>query len=124
MIYEFECEKCGNIEDINAPMKDGPHKKIVCPTCGAFMNRLFCANFILLGEGWAGKDLKKKDYEGGKAREEVEHRLNQDKSDQKLVKDILQVRRQGRKATEQYKKDNPTKWKDYQKALKRGVRAK
>ena len=122
MRYEFECSKCEHIQEIEAPISQGPPPTILCEKCGALMTRIYECTFLLLGDGWPGRDIKKKELEGGKAKEEVEDQFNKDRSDKKLINEVLQVRRKGHKATAQYKKDNPAKWKDYQKAIKKGVR--
>ena len=59
-----------------------------------------------------------------KSRESNDSQLAEDSRNQRIVDEVMDVRRQGSKATAQLKKDNPQKFKDYQSAIKQGYRAK
>src|SRR5690606_30566312 len=122
MIYEFYCDKCNINKEINKPMKDGPGI-VICDNCDTKMNQVFGANFILQGDGWPGKDMKKRSYESEKNKEMIDHTHAEMNREQRVVDEVMEVRRKGRKATEQLKKENPQKWNDYLGAMKKGVRA-
>jgi predicted nucleic acid-binding Zn ribbon protein len=130
MRYEFECQKCGNIEEFNRSIKEGPPQLVHCPLCEEIdnefvqMNHVFGTNFILKGDGWPGKDLKAHEHRMGKAKEETDSQLSEDSRNQRVVEEVMSVRRQGRQATDRFKQDNPQKFKDYQDAISKGYRAK
>lgn len=123
MLYEFICE-CGNKLEFNNPIKEGPPKEVWCEKCNNKMTQEFCTNFVLKGDGWAGKDLKKRNYEASREKEKMEAQFSEDARNQRIVNDVTDIRRKGKKATEKLKKDNPQKFKDYQDAMKKGYRAK
>lgn len=123
MIYEFECTECGLLQDIEAPMKDGPPEIVPCPICDHEMNRVFSCNFILKGSNWPGKDIKRVN-DIGEAREQVDAQMAEDARNQRIVDEVISVRRKGAKATEEFKKSNPQKFADYESAINKGYRAK
>ena len=88
------------------------------------MHHVFGGAFILKGDGWPGKSLKSSEYAVGKAKEETDHKLQEDARNQRVVEEVMAVRRKGRAATDRLKQDNPQKFKDYQSAVKSGYRAK
>lgn len=131
MRYEFHCDECGDDREFFRSIKDGPPKKVICPRCTAkaggektFMRHIMGGNFILKGDGWAGKDLKKAERQNAIATEETEAMLKRDADSQRVVEEVTEVRRQGSKATEALKRDNPQKFKDYESAVSEGYRAK
>lgn len=123
MRYEFECEKCVIIIEHYLPITEGPGS-IDCPKCGEKMRHLLGCNFILKGDNWAGKDLKKRERAMDKSREENDAQLDEDNSNQRIVEEVTAVRRQGSNASRKLREENPQKMKDYKKAIKRGYRAK
>jgi len=50
MIYEYKCEKCQDIIEIEHSIKDSPN--IFCAVCKSQRHRLCGGTFILKGEGW------------------------------------------------------------------------
>ena len=56
-IYEFLCDKCGEIEDKLVSMGT---KKITCTKCGGVAEKVMSApSFILKGGGWASDNYSK-----------------------------------------------------------------
>jgi putative FmdB family regulatory protein len=130
MRYEFHCDGCGEEKEFFKSIKDGPPKKVICPRCTAkaggkkiFMRHVMGGNFILKGDGWAGKDLKRAERQNAIATEETEAMLKRDADNQRIVEEVTEIRRQGSAATEQLKRDKPQKFKDYESALSEGYRA-
>jgi len=59
-IYEYECTKCGKIEETIQKFSDKPLNK--CRFCSGKMHKLISHNsFQLKGSGWYVTDYKKKD---------------------------------------------------------------
>ena len=121
--YEFACDDCKVLTDHYLPMKDGPGS-MDCPECGEKMRHCLGGNFILVGDGWAGKDLKSREYEMDKSREQNDAQMAEDSRKQRLVDEVMEVRRQGTEASRKLRENNPQKWKDYRSATKEGYRAK
>ena len=123
MIYHFSCNDCEITVEINRSMDKGPGKKR-CPECKKTMCQEFGGNFILKGEGFPGKDLNKRKYKAAEAREKNDQEYIDQGREQKVVDEVMNVRRKGKKAKEELQKDKPQKWKEYIDASKKGVRAK
>lgn len=50
-IYEYECKKCGHLEEIMQKISDAPLTK--CPECRGGLKKLISMNsFHLKGSGW------------------------------------------------------------------------
>lgn len=47
MLYDYNCDKCNIIHEIQHSMKD--ESKQLCPECGSEMRKLFSSNFYLTG---------------------------------------------------------------------------
>lgn len=122
MIYEFVCPS-GHKREYCESIQYGPPKNVICD-CGYKMHQVFSAGFILKGEGWPGKSLKEMDYKSGAAKEEMEDLIANENREQRIADEVAQVRRQGKKATRKLKEENPAKYKEYIKGLKKGVRGK
>lgn len=120
--YEFVCDGCGCVEEFIRSIREGPPKDIDCSICFEPMRHVMACNFILKGTGWPGKDAKSREYAVAKSKETCDAEHAEQQRDQRLVDEVLEVRRKGRKATDTLKRDNPQKWKDYSDALKRGAR--
>jgi putative FmdB family regulatory protein len=62
-IYEYECEKCGAIEEVFQKFSDSPLE--TCPKCSGKLHKLMSqSSFHLKGTGWyvtdyANKSVKK-----------------------------------------------------------------
>ena len=41
MHVDYKCEKCEDILNVEYSIKEGPPKEVVCPKCGAHMNRVW-----------------------------------------------------------------------------------
>lgn len=56
--YEYQCTKCGHIEEVLQKVSDKPLKK--CPACGklALQKKVSAAAFRLKGGGWYETDFK------------------------------------------------------------------
>lgn len=61
MIYEYRCQKCGDIKEFWMKISD-PHP-VECPTCGpAELERVISkTSFALKGSGWYTTDYKRKE---------------------------------------------------------------
>ena len=58
-IYEYECTKCGNIEEVIQKFSDKPLKK--CLSCAGKLHKLVSqSTFHLKGTGWYVTDYAKK----------------------------------------------------------------
>ncbi|MFZ7128157.1 MAG: FmdB family zinc ribbon protein [Desulfobacterales bacterium] len=58
-IYEYECEKCGNVKEVLQNFSDKPLTK--CPHCSGKMHKLISqSSFHLKGSGWYVTDYAKK----------------------------------------------------------------
>lgn len=130
MRYEFICDDCGTSKEFQRPMSEGPPKVVICDVCTdsgdkeVFMRHEFGGNFILKGDGWAGKDLKQREYKSSESAEQTEHQLNEDNRNQRIVEEVSAERRKGSKASREFQKHNPQKMVDYDAAIKKGYRAK
>lgn len=121
--YEFECD-CGLVYQEHRSIKEGPPENPTCK-CGEKMRRLYSPNFILKGEGWAGKDIKKSSYQHAQWKEKEQQKQQDEKSDQVLANEVLKVRRKGSKAVEQYQKEHPDSYKRYVKNMReKGIKGK
>lgn len=120
-IYEFKCHECGHMDSTFATMKDGPPKEFICKECGSQMHQNWAAGagFILKGNDWAGKDIKRSS-DIGHMHESAEEILRDDKTKQSEVDEVMAVRRQGKEAVADLKKRNPKKWERYAKATEEG----
>ena len=121
--YVFICDECNNSIEVVKSMKEGPPKGARCE-CGSPMYLDLSCNFILKGDGWPGKDLNKRKFESDKAFEETKEMIKADDRAQRIVNEVGAIRRKGRKATNECKKDHPEKFKEYTKALAKGYRGK
>ena len=122
MIYHFLCDNCELVKEESASIQDGPPKEVICPECFAPMYQEFGGNFVLKGDGWAGKDLKKTDYCIRQAAEEDEQKQSDVKTKKYHASKVLSERRKGRKHWRKWRDENKAKFKDYKKALKEGIR--
>lgn len=51
MIYEYECQKCEKILEIEQKISEEPLDK--CPECGHVIKRIISnTSFVLKGKGW------------------------------------------------------------------------
>ena len=57
MMYEYECEDCKRIFDVEQKITDDPLEKCPVEECGGAIKRLISkTSFILRGKGWFNKD--------------------------------------------------------------------
>lgn len=122
MYYEFKC-KNGHLREYCISIKYGPPINVKCD-CGESMSQEFGTNFILKGDGWAGKDLKKNEYESKQSVEQMENMISEDDRAQRIANEVAEVRRNGKAAVKQFKADNPQKYKEYTQGLKKGIKGK
>ena len=56
--YEYQCEKCGHVEEVLQKVSDKPPRK--CPECGklALKKKVSTTAFRLKGSGWYETDFK------------------------------------------------------------------
>jgi putative FmdB family regulatory protein len=122
-IYEFKCHECGHMDSVFAHISEGPPKEFICTECQAEMYQNWAAGggFILKGNDWAGKDIKRSS-DIGHMHESAEEILREDKDKQKEVDEVVDVRRQGTSAVNDLKKRNPKKWERYSKASEEGYK--
>lgn len=61
-IYDYKCENCEFEKEIVHGMSETP--QISCDLCGGTMHKMIpkSFNFVLKGDGWAGKNIKEKEY--------------------------------------------------------------
>ena len=123
MRYEFECPECGQMEEFFNSIHDGPPGEVSCAHCEVLMHHNMGGNFVLKGDGWAGKDMKKSESATVQAKEESEHQIAEDKRNQRIVDEVTKTRRKGSRATQMLESSQPQKMKDYQEAIKKGYRA-
>ena len=65
-IYEYECTKCGNIEEALQKFSDKPHTK--CRHCSGKLNKLVSqSTFHLKGTGWYVTDYADKSKKPAKS---------------------------------------------------------
>lgn len=58
-IYEYLCEKCGNVTERMESITEENHDKS-CPDCGGAAHRIISnSSFQLKGSGWYSTDYKK-----------------------------------------------------------------
>jgi len=125
MRYEFRCHKCGFIQEINRPIKEGPPEFLVCPICDDKMYNVLGGNFILKGDGWPGKSIKlERTGEDPKAIEKTEKMRDELRAAQELSNEVLAERRKGTRHWREYKKKHPDKVEKYYQNLARGIRGK
>ena len=123
-IYLFVCDICRKQREIKESIKKPVPRPPRCDTCGHIMNRVFECNFILKGTGWPGKSLKKRQYESAEEKEKNDQQWIEDQRNQRTVDEVIKIRRKGRKAIEQFKKEHPQKYYDYVEAMKKGYRSR
>jgi len=107
--YEFLLEKgkipnrVKIIKESESPISKGPPETIC--DCGQKMFQEFGGNFILCGDidSWAGKSLKKRKYESAKSKEKMENTISENDRDQRVVNEVMEARRKGRKAVSELK---------------------
>ena len=127
--YYFECEKCGASEEFVRSIKEGPPKGVHCVLCEQVDNELvemihqLGCNFVLKGDGWPSKEFKG-DHAFGIVKDQTDDQMREDSRNQRIVDEVTSVRRQGRAASDDMKKNNPQKYADYQSAVNKGYRAK
>jgi hypothetical protein len=121
MKYTLKCDKCDFEETAMASIHDGPPENLPCAMCkeGTMYNQLG-TNFILRGDGWTGKNIKRNNEE--KAAEALKEAAKQRRSDQELSNAVLAERRKGRVNWERYQKNHPDKVKRYKENLSRGIK--
>jgi putative FmdB family regulatory protein len=70
--YEYQCAKCGHIEEVLQKVSDKPLKK--CPECGksAMEKKVSAAAFRLKGSGWYETDFKTKPKKSSDAKDAAE----------------------------------------------------
>jgi predicted nucleic acid-binding Zn ribbon protein len=122
MRYEFLCDECELIYEVQASIRDGP-PEVICEECEQKCHQNYGCNFILKGNGWPSKDIHKGDYLAKQEREKEEGEQQDKDRKQRIVNEVMSVRRQGRKAKRQFKKDNPQKYHEYEKAMTEGIKA-
>ena len=122
MFYEFKC-KNGHSREYCISIKYGPPINVKCD-CGELMSQEFGGNFILKGDNWPGKDLKRREYESKQSIEQIETMISEEDRAQRIANEVANIRRQGKNAFKQFKKDNPQKYKDYKDGIKRGIKGK
>lgn len=82
-LYDFQCEKCGEIVEVNFPLGKAP-KKVSC-NCGGEAPRYYgSVGFILKGNGWPSQTMKRKE-EGTAKNEAAGRRMRKSHTPPKLV---------------------------------------
>ncbi len=87
-IYEYECQKCGQISEVFQRMSDEPLKRC---SCGGKVKKLMSLNtFHLKGSGWYVTDYGKGGHGPGKTPSESKAKSetnSETKSEKKAKKD-------------------------------------
>lgn len=123
MRYEFLCDECHVIQEVSAPITEGPPAQVNCPECSRHMYQDFGGHFILKGGGWPGKEAKEgKDYHLRRAaRSQDEAREHEREVAEKEAEEVMAIRRQGRRASEAHRSRNKPLWTRYATNLRKGV---
>lgn len=80
-IYEYECEKCGEVIEILQKISDPPLKK--CNHCGGKIRKLMSMNtFHLKGSGWYVTDYAGKKPGAAPKEEKAENKSSSSESGQ------------------------------------------
>ena len=85
-IYEYECTKCGNIEEALQKFSDKPHTK--CRHCSGKLNKLVSqSTFHLKGTGWYVTDYASKSSGGRAPNKENKQSTTKDEGKKESKKD-------------------------------------
>jgi len=88
-IYEYQCQKCGEIEEALQKFSDKPLTK--CKHCSGKLHKLVSqSSFHLKGSGWYVTDYANRSKDTGKAKENLSEKSTQSKTKEgapKLQKD-------------------------------------
>lgn len=58
-VYEYKCEKCGEVREVVQGIKDPPLSR--CADCGGALHKLISnTSFVLKGSGWYVTDYARK----------------------------------------------------------------
>lgn len=121
--HEFFCTDCAVIQELTCSIKEDPPKNVPCPHCDQVMTKIYDnCYFVLKGTGWAGKDLKALEYASGETQDKTEQEISDRNRMSRISKEVLEVRRKGRKARDELIREKPQKWADYREARAKGVR--
>ncbi len=124
MRYEFLCDDCQVVQEVSAPIAEGPPARVDCPECKNQMYQdLTGKSFILKGAGWPGKEIKEgKNYHmRGIARSQDEERAHDHEVAEQEAEDVMAIRRQGSQASEAHRAHNKQMWKRYSENLRKGI---
>lgn len=125
MRYVLKCDKCSCEELYEAPIKEGPPQDLPCAHCDdGIMRNQFGTNFVLKGENWPGKEVKKKERRMDKEVECDQERHHQHKNTQSLQDEVLAERRKGRNHYREWRRKHPSKARRYTENLNRGIKGK
>jgi len=106
-------------------MKDGPPRGMECECCGDKMYQDLTGQGIVFKGWWPGEEVRKENSgDNGRAREMNDENLHSMKRKQEAVDETMEARRQGRKKSAEFKKNNPETWKTAEKALTQGIKPK
>jgi len=116
MKYDFYCEKCGNSKQIEAPIQEGPPSVIEC-SCGIAMRREYTTSFILKGDDWPGKKIKRENAREGDDSEieNFEAKMDNNRQKKELNDTVLKERRKGTQHMKKWRKKNKHQWDKYTK---------
>lgn len=57
MIYPFRCDNCSKDLELNAPMREGPPKVVICPDCAQPMHRIWTTSVVIPEHMKAADDM-------------------------------------------------------------------
>ncbi len=78
-IYEYQCQKCGEIEEALQKFSDKPLTK--CKQCSGRLHKLVSqSSFHLKGSGWYVTDYTNRSKDTGKAKEKNNEKTAQSKT--------------------------------------------
>jgi len=76
-IYEYECTRCGQVEEVLQRFSDKPLTK--CPSCAGKLHKLVSqSTFHLKGTGWYATDYANKSASAGKPSKKNQKSLSAD----------------------------------------------
>ena len=81
-VYDYKCEKCGNVSEQNIKLADKLTTKVHCNCGGEMFQMVAPLRFTLSGQGWFGKEGTGTGYEI------TQRELNKNLDLEKKVEDV------------------------------------
>lgn len=122
--FDYACEACELINEIQIRIGDDPPKSIHCDECNGEAERIYSApEVIFKGGGWPGVEAKcgERYRESRQQVERDEARDHERIVGEKEAEEVMKVRRQGKRASQEFRRRQPKKWARYQSNLRKGI---